>query len=489
LQRSRKSSGFKFFFAALRFQYGHGFALRTPQPNKPTPRLSMNNTTTAPSISPTQAMWFWLKLGFISFGGPAGQIGIMHQALVVERGWLSEKRFLHALNYCMLLPGPEAQQLATYLGWLMHKTWGGVWAGLLFVLPSLFILIGLSWVYVSYGELPWVAAVFFGIKPAVIAIVLQAVHRIGSRTLHTPAMWAIAGVSFIAIAVWQMPFPWIVLAAGLGGAILAKFAPGQISAPGSHAQTSSTTQRPAVIDDHTPTPNHALFSLRRLIGVLLAGAVLWLLPMWLLHSLYGDDNTLTRMGGFFSKAALMTFGGAYAVLPYVYQGTVETFQWLSPQQMMDGLALGESTPGPLIMVVAFVGFLGGHAHPVQTAYPLLGSACLGAVVATWFTFLPSFIFILAGGPLVESTQNQIRFTAPLTAITAAVVGVMLNLALFFAYHVLWPQSDSAHFAWFPALLTVACAVALLRLKWSVLRVLCVSALAGLLHLLLTQLMQ
>ncbi len=440
----------------------------------------MNDTTTAPTVSFGQAIWFWLKLGFISFGGPAGQIGIMHQALVVERAWISEKRFLHALNYCMLLPGPEAQQLATYLGWLMHKTWGGVLAGLLFVLPSLLMLIGLSWVYVSYGDLPWVAALFFCIKPAVIAIVLQAVHRIGSRTLRTPAMWAIAAVSFVAIWGWQIPFPWIVLAAAITGTVLAKLAPGKIAAPSGHGHTANLTERPAMIDDHTPTPAHAMFSVRRLTWVLLAGAVLWLLPMWLLHSLYGDNNTLTHMAWFFSKAALMTFGGAYAVLPYVYQGAVETFQWLTPQQMMDGLALGESTPGPLIMVVAFVGFLGGHAHPVQTAYPLFVSACLGAVVATWFTFLPSFIFIFAGGPLVESTQNQIRFTAPLTAITAAVVGVMLNLALFFAYHVLWPQGWSGPFETTSAVLTLACLLALMRLKWSVLGVLTASAAIGLL---------
>ena len=445
------------------------------------PRMTNSTPPPAPvSIPFRQALWFWLKLGFISFGGPAGQIGIMHQALVVEHAWISEKRFLHALNYCMLLPGPEAQQLATYLGWLMHKTWGGVCAGLLFVLPSLLMLIGLSWVYVSYGDLPWVAALFFGIKPAVIAIVLQAVHRIGSRTLRTPAMWAIAAVSFFAIWMWHTPFPWIVLAAAITGAMFAKLAPAQITSTSGHTQTSPSTERLAVIDDHTPTPAHALFSLRRLAWVLLAGAVLWLLPMWLLHSLYGDDNTLTHMGWFFSKAALMTFGGAYAVLPYVYQGAVETFQWLTPQQMMDGLALGESTPGPLIMVVAFVGFLGGHAHPVQTAYPLFGSACLGAVVATWFTFLPSFIFILAGGPLVESTQNQMRFTAPLTAITAAVVGVMFNLALFFAYHVLWPQGLNGPFETPSALLTLACMLALMRLKWPVPRVLIASAVMGLL---------
>jgi len=440
------------------------------------------SATPAPSVSIPfrQALWFWFKLGFISFGGPAGQIGIMHQALVVERRWISDKRFLHALNYCMLLPGPEAQQLATYLGWLMHKTLGGVLAGLLFVLPSLLLLIGLSWVYVSYGDLPVIAALFMGIKPAVIAVVLQAVHRIGSRTLRNPWMWALATLSFVAIFAAQVPFPLIVLAAAVAGALLGKWAPHSLQTGAAHASGQSAEHPPALIDDHTPTPAHARFKLSRLLLVLGAGAVLWLLPMWALWLAFGDDNTLLRMGWFFSKAALMTFGGAYAVLPYVYQGAVETFQWLSPQQMIDGLALGESTPGPLIMVVAFVGYLGGHAKPVLDSYALWCSAAMGAVVATWFTFLPSFVFILGGGPLVEQTQNQLRFTAPLTAITAAVVGVMLNLALFFAYHVLWPQGMGGRFEWLSAGLTVACAFALLRLKWSVLRVLGASAVVGLL---------
>ena len=448
-------------------------------------RMTTPAATTEPvSIPFRQALWFWLKLGFISFGGPAGQIAIMHQALVVERRWISDKRFLHALNYCMLLPGPEAQQLATYLGWLMHKTLGGVLAGALFVLPSLLLLIGLSWVYVSFGDMPLLAALFFGIKPAVIAVVLQAVHRIGSRTLRNRYMWALAALSFVAIFAVQLPFPLIVLAAAVSGALLARFVPHSVQTSAAHAGGAATEHRPAIIDDHTPTPAHARFKLSRLLLVMIAGAVLWLLPMWTLWLAFGDDNTLLRMGWFFSKAALMTFGGAYAVLPYVYQGAVETFQWLTPQQMIDGLALGESTPGPLIMVVSFVGYLGGYAKPVPSSYSLFYSATLGAVVATWFTFLPSFIFILGGGPLVEHTQNQLRFTAPLTAITAAVVGVMLNLALFFAYHVLWPQGMSGRFEWLSALLTVACAFALLRLKWSVLKVLGASAVAGLLSFVL-----
>jgi len=438
-----------------------------------------------PAISFRQALWFWFKLGFISFGGPAGQIAIMHQALVVDRRWISDKRFLHALNYCMLLPGPEAQQLATYLGWLMHKTLGGVLAGALFVLPSLLLLIGLSFVYVSYGDMPVIAALFVGIKPAVIAVVLQAVHRIGSRTLRNRYMWVLAAFSFVAIFAAQLPFPLIVLAAAVCGALLGRFVPHSVQTGSAHAGATTTEHRPAIIDDHTTSPAHARFKLSRLLLVLGAGAVLWLLPMWALWLAFGDDNTLLHMGWFFSKAALMTFGGAYAVLPYVYQGAIETFQWLTPQQMIDGLALGESTPGPLIMVVAFVGYLGAYIKPVFALEDAqLYSAALGAVVATWFTFLPSFIFILGGGPLVESTQNQLRFTAPLTAITAAVVGVMLNLAVFFAYHVLWPQGLSGHFEWLSALLTVACAVALLRFKWSVLKVLAASAGVGLLSFVL-----
>ena len=436
------------------------------------------------SIPFRQALWFWFKLGFISFGGPAGQIAIIHQALVVERRWISDKRFLHALNYCMLLPGPEAQQLATYLGWLMHKTLGGVLAGALFVLPSLLLLIGLSWVYVSFGDMPLLAALFTGIKPAVIAVVLQAVHRIGSRTLRNPYMWALAALSFVAIFAAQVPFPLILLAAAVCGALLGRFAPHTVQTGAAHASGAVNEHLPALIDDHTPTPAHARFKLSRLLLVLGVGAVLWLLPMWALWLAFGDDNTLLRMGWFFSKAALMTFGGAYAVLPYVYQGAVDTFQWLTPQQMIDGLALGESTPGPLIMVVAFVGYLGAYAQPVLTGLSAYGSAALGAAVATWFTFLPSFVFILGGGPLVEHTQNQLRFTAPLTAITAAVVGVMLNLALFFAYHVLWPQGMDGRFEWLSAALTLACAFALLRLKWSVLKVLGASAVVGLLSFVL-----
>ena len=425
-----------------------------------------------------QAFAFWLKLGFISFGGPAGQISIMHQELVERRRWISEWRFLHALNYCMVLPGPEAQQLATYIGWLMHRTWGGVVAGALFVLPSLAMLIGLSWVYAAWGDLPLVAGLFFGIKPAVTAIVLQAAHRIGSRALKNNALWGIAGASFVAIFALNVPFPAIVLAAAVVGDVGGRLAPAWFSAGGGHGNADKS-YGPAVIDDHTPTPAHARFKLTRLMAVVAVGLLLWVVPMAALVAVWGWDHTLTQMGWFFTKAALLTFGGAYAVLPYVHQGAVEHFGWLSAPQMMDGLALGETTPGPLIMVVAFVGFVGGYLKALFGPEAMFLAGAVAACVVTWFTFLPSFVFILAGGPLVESTHGSLKFTAPLTAITAAVVGVILNLALFFGYHLLWPQGWAGRFDAVSALIAVGAAVALFRYKQNVMHVIAACALLGL----------
>ena len=447
------------------------------------PAPSLEAPELAPSVSFIQAFCFWLKLGFISFGGPAGQISIMHQELVERRRWISEQRFLHALNYCMLLPGPEAQQLAIYIGWLLHRTWGGVIAGVLFVLPSLFILIGLSWLYIAFGDVPVVAGLFYGIKPAVTAIVLQAAHRIGSRALKNNWLWGIAGASFVAIFALQLPFPLIVIAAALIGYFGGRFAPAVFIIGGGHA-ASKQSFGPALIDDDTPTPAHARFSWPRLALLLLVGAVLWALPMGILTAVFGWQGTLTQMAWFFTKAALLTFGGAYAVLPYVYQGAVGHYGWLSPTQMIDGLALGETTPGPLIMVVAFVGFIGGYLQPMFGPEQVFLAGALAASLVTWFTFLPSFLFILAGGPLVESTHNQLQFTAPLTAITAAVVGVIVNLALFFAYHVLWPNGFSGTFDWPSALIALAAAVALFRFKRGVIEVLIGCGLVGLVvHLL------
>ena len=431
-----------------------------------------------PPVSFMEALRFWLKLGFISFGGPAGQIALLHTELVERRRWISEKRFLHALNFCMVLPGPEAQQLATYIGWLMHRTRGGIVAGALFVLPSLFILIGLSWVYIAYGNVPWVAGVFFGLKPAVAALVVHAAHRIGSRALKNRWLWAIAAAAFVAIFAFDVPFPAIVMAAALIGHFGGRLAPKVFVLGGAHG-TAQQGFGPALIDDETPTPAHARFSRRRLAQVLAVGFALWAGAMALLVGSVGVNATLTQMGWFFTKAALLTFGGAYAVLPYVYQGAVEHHHWLTGAQMIDGLALGETTPGPLIMVVAFVGFVGGWAQQALGPDALFLGGALAATVVTFFTFLPSFVFILAGGPLVESTHGNLKFSAPLTAITAAVVGVILNLALFFAYHVLWPQGFGGPFSVASALITLAAAVALFRFKVGVIPLLGACALAGL----------
>ncbi|MDQ0569594.1 chromate transporter [Variovorax paradoxus] len=435
----------------------------------------------APLLQPVsfiEALRFWLKLGFISFGGPAGQIAIMHAELVERRRWISEKRFLHALNFCMLLPGPEAQQLATYIGWLMHRTRGGIVAGALFVLPSLFILIALSWIYLRYGNVPAVAGIFHGIKPAVTALVLHAAHRIGSRALKNRWMWGIAAAAFAAIFAFDTPFPAIVLAAGLIGHFGARWAPEVFALGGSHA-SASRRYGPALIDDDTPTPPHARFSRSHLIRILAIGLGLWLLAMGVLIASQGLHGTLTQMGWFFTKASLLTFGGAYAVLPYVYQGAVEQYHWLSGAQMIDGLALGETTPGPLIMVVAFVGFVGGWLNQVLGPESLFLAGALAATVVTFFTFLPSFIFILAGGPVIEATHGKLGFTAPLSAITAAVVGVILNLALFFAYHVLWPQGFGGRFDAVSAAVAATAAIALFRFKVGVIPLLGACAAIGL----------
>ncbi|MDD5462949.1 MAG: chromate efflux transporter [Methylococcales bacterium] len=433
-------------------------------------------------VSLSEAFRFWLKLGFISFGGPAGQIAIMHQELVERRRWISERRFLHALNYCMLLPGPEAQQLATYLGWLMHRTRGGVIAGLLFILPSLFLLILLSWIYVRYGQVPEVAGVLYGIKPAVTAIVLFAAYRIGSRALKNTILWALAALAFLAIFVLDMPFPLIVLAAAVLGAIGGRIMPQKFVVGGHTAAKHSFG--PALIDDDTPIPDHVRFCWTRLLKIIAAGLVLWSSVMGLLCWQHGWNATMTQIGWFFTKAALLTFGGAYAVLPYVYQGAVEYFQWLSATQMIDGLALGETTPGPLIMIVAFVGFLGGWNQLPFGSESALMAGVIAAIVATYFTFLPSFLFILAGGPLVESTHGNLKFTAPLSGITAAVVGVILNLAIFFAWHVFWPQGFAGHFDAVSALIGACALLALARYKTGVIPVIAACGATGLLLLFL-----
>jgi chromate transporter len=460
------------------------------------PAAAATVSASAPSapaaVSFLEALKFWLKLGLISFGGPAGQIAIMQRELVDERRWISQGRFNHALNYCMLLPGPEAQQLATYIGWLMHGTRGGVAAGALFVLPSLFIIIALSALYISYGSIPWVAALFYGIQCAVAALVLHALWRVGSKTLKSPAqspiLWAVALASFVAIQFFNLGFPWIVLAAGIVGWLGGKYAPAQF-ASGGHGGAGKAKALPALIDDNTPTPPHALFKRSRLWSVLVVGLVLWALPMLALVGSLGWQNSLTQMGWFFSKAAMVTFGGAYAVLPYVNQAAVEHYGWLSAKQMMDGLALGETTPGPLIMIVAFIGYVGQAQEALRSAaasgLPSAGAVLLGtlgACIATWFTFLPSFIFILMGGPLIETTHGKLGFTAPLKAITAAVVGVIATLALLFMLHVAWPAGAASGWArvdWAALCIIGAAAFALFRLKANVMGVIAACALAGL----------
>ena len=421
------------------------------------------------------ALRYWLKLGFISFGGPAGQIAMMHAELVERRRWISEQRFLHALNYCMLLPGPEATQLAVYIGWLLHRSLGGIVAGLLFVLPSLLILVGLSWVYMAYGHLPAIAGVMNGIKPAVVAIVLGAAWRIGSRTIRNWLLAAVAACAFVAIAVFKLPFPLIVLGAALAGWIGGRLRPALFQLGGAHA-AARASYGPALIDDDTPTPAHARFSWAGLVRVALIGCGIGLAGWLLLAALYGPASALAQMGWFFTKAAMMSFGGAYAVLPYVVQGAVDHYGWLGAGQMIDGLALGETTPGPLIMIVAFVGFVGGWTHALFGPDALFLAGAAGAAVASLFTFLPSFIFILAGGPLVESTRGNVRMTAPLTAISAAVVGVIVSLAVFFGSQVFLAGGRPQ---WQAIAIGAAATVALLRYKLGTIPLIVACALAGL----------
>jgi chromate transporter len=428
-----------------------------------------------------EAFVYWLKLGFISFGGPAGQISIMHQELVENRRWISERRFLHALNYCMLLPGPEAQQLAIYIGWLLHRTWGGIVAGTLFVLPSLAILSLLSYVYLEFGDVTFVRGLFSGIKPAVVAIVVYAAWRIGARALKNRVLWALAAASFVAVFAFEVPFPYVILTAGVLGLVGGRMAPGwfQLGGGGAHGAAGDRHYGPALIDDDVPRPPHTRFRWPYLAMLLLSSIALWAAAMSLLTT-----PVLRDMGLFFTKAALLTFGGAYAVLPYVFEGGVETYGWLSAEQMIDGLALGETTPGPLIIVVSFVGFVGGWTREIfgPEAQALAGIA--GASVATFFTFLPSFVFILAGAPLVESTHGHLKFTAPLTAITAAVVGVILNLGLFFGWHVIWPDATATApfaggFEATYAAMSVLAFVALWKLKLDILYVIAACAAIGL----------
>ena len=440
----------------------------------------MTENTPPPVPTLGEAFKYWLKLGFISFGGPVGQISLMHQELVEKRRWISEHRYLHALNFCMLLPGPEAIQLAIYISWLLHGVRGAIVAGVLFFLPAFVLLSLLAGLYLDYGHLSAVQGVFYAIKPAVVAIVLFAAWRIGSRALKNEVLWGIAALAFIGIFFFKIDFPWIVLAAAILGAIGGKLMPGKFSGGGGHG-ASNKKYGPAIIDDDTPPPAHARFTWVRLAVIVGSFVMIWLGSMLALQGV----PDLYDMGEFFTKAAFLTIGGAYAVLPYVYQGGVEHFGWLTGPQMMDGLALGETTPGPLIMIVTWVGYLGGVAKGVFGGNAVAGGLA-GAAVATFFTFLPSFMFILAGGPVVESTRGEIKFTAPLTGITAAVVGVIFNLAAFFAWHTFWPRGTmespfSGNFEWFSAVIAIASFIALWRFKQDIMRVIGACAVVGLIY--------
>jgi chromate transporter len=425
-----------------------------------------------------QALLFWLKLGFISFGGPAGQIALMHKELVEKKQWISHQRFLHALNYCMLLPGPEAQQLATYLGWLMHKNKGGITAGVLFILPSFFILVLLSWLYITFGNTPLLSALFYGIKPAITVIVLQAAYRIGSKTLISPSLCGIAILSFILNFGFNLPYPFILIIAATLGSLGGHFFPKQFKTQ-THSAKQHSTQT-AWIDENSPNATHTQFSLSRFILIIILGMLLWFLPMSLLILTHTWQHTFSQMGWFFTKAALLTFGGAYAVLPYVYQGTVHSYGWLSPPQMMDGLALGETTPGPLIMIVTFIGFIGSY-QLIDPHFSPLVNGLIGAFITTWFTFLPSFIFIFAGAPFIESSHKKLPFTHSLAAITACVVDIILTLALFWAYHVFWPQGFNHAISWLSVFIASIAAMLLFRFKIGIIPTIACCALLGLIH--------
>jgi chromate transporter len=421
-----------------------------------------------------EAFLFWLKLGFISFGGPAGQIAIMHEFLVEKKKWISESKFLHALNYCMLLPGPEAQQMATYSGWLLHGVRGGLIAGILFVLPSVFILLGLSALYVSFGAIPIVNALFSGLKPAVVAIIILAMVKISKKSLSTFIHYTIVLLSFVAIFFFNIPFPLIILAALIVSIIIQQFAPQVL-------QSKKSEKEKALIEEGyyinaNSILQHAGFSLKRIVKQISVGGLLWVLPFVLIYFFISDTTFWNSLCLFFTKAALVTFGGAYSVLPYVAQISVEKFHWLNSSQMMDGLALGETTPGPLIMVLAFVGFMGGFN---QYNHSLLFGT-IGLFATVWFTFLPCFLFILIGAPIIESTQNNLKIKSLMSIISAAVVGVILNLTVYLSKAVLFFQTMSfLSINWFNLVWVCLSLIALYRFKINMIAWIGISALAGL----------
>lgn len=429
----------------------------------------------APSFA--EAFRFWLKLGFISFGGPAGQIAIMHTYLVEQKRWISDSRFMHALNYCMVLPGPEAQQLATYIGWLLHGVRGGLAAGILFVLPSAFILWALSWIYVSFGALPWVAAMFYGLKPAVIAIVLLALVKIGKKSLLTPIHWMVATASFVGMYLLNVPFPLILLAALVVAALALRFFPRWFNHSITDGSKQVAEESDYYLNKNTIIPGLG-FRWQRLVVQLALATVLWMVPLLVLVSA-SDALFWKKLVLFFSQAAVVTFGGAYAVLPYVAQESVEKWHWLTSMQMLDGLALGETTPGPLIMVLAFVGYMAGYNHFGQSA----AMGAIGLFTTTYYTFLPCFLFIFLGAPIIEKTQENKTVKHLLGVVTAAVVGVMFNLTIYLGKAVVFPNGagvpDVAAVVW-----TLISVLMLYRFKISLMLWIGLSAIFGLFRYLL-----
>jgi len=412
---------------------------------------------------------YWLKLGFISFGGPTGQIAMMHKDLVEKKKWIAEDHFLQALNFCMLLPGPEAQQLATYIGWLLNGKWGGIIAGGLFVLPSIFILWLLAWMYASLGSVPAMAALFYGLKPAVVAIVFEAVLRIGKKSLKTRFLYFLAAGAFIGIYFFNVPFPVIVLSAGVIGYVAGTLVPGLFPS----TPSNNTAPAPVTIISEMAADTRSL-GWRRFVKVLLVFLVLWSLPVVLIGLWRGWNDTFIDIGVLFSKAAIVTFGGAYAVLGYISQQAVSHYHWIMPEQMMDGLGLAETTPGPLIMVNQFVGYLAGYYH-AQGLPPALGGA-IGGLLTTWVTFIPSFMMIFLLAPYIETLRKNKRLGTALSAITASVVGVVLNLAVLFTYHTLLP--DTGGYDRYALAAAVIAFTGMMRYKWGMIPVIAGSAAAG-----------